>query len=60
MLVRTLEGEKVGVQCADVKGTLLRVVAVLNEQQVELVELETEEPTLERVLLHLTGRALRD
>ncbi len=38
----------------------MRVVAVLNELQVELISLETEEPNLERVFLHLTGRELRD
>jgi ABC-2 type transport system ATP-binding protein len=47
-------------ECHDVKGTLVRLVALLNELQVELVSLETEEPNLERVFLHLTGRALRD
>ncbi|MBL8796129.1 MAG: ABC transporter ATP-binding protein [Planctomycetia bacterium] len=47
-------------QCADVKGTLVRVVPLLNDQQVELLGLESEEPNLERVFLHLTGRALRD
>jgi ABC-2 type transport system ATP-binding protein len=47
-------------QCTDIKGTLPRVIALLNEEKVELVGLETEEPTLERVFLHLTGRALRD
>jgi ABC-2 type transport system ATP-binding protein len=47
-------------ECRDVKGTLLRLVALLNEVQVELTSLETEEPNLERVFLHLTGRALRD
>jgi ABC-2 type transport system ATP-binding protein len=47
-------------ECRDVKGTLLRVISVLNELQVELISLETEEPNLERVFLHLTGRALRD
>jgi ABC-2 type transport system ATP-binding protein len=47
-------------ECRDVKGTLLRVVALLNEAQTELISLETEEPNLERVFLHLTGRALRD
>jgi ABC-2 type transport system ATP-binding protein len=46
--------------CRDVKGTLVRVVAVLNELQIELVSLETEEPNLERVFLHRTGKALRD
>jgi hypothetical protein len=33
---------------------------LLNELQMELTSLETEEPNLERVFLHLTGRALRD
>jgi ABC-2 type transport system ATP-binding protein len=47
-------------ECLDVKGTLLRLVALLNELQLELTSLETEEPNLERVFLHLTGRTLRD
>jgi ABC-2 type transport system ATP-binding protein len=47
-------------ECPDVKETLLQLVAVLNELQLALVSLETEEPNLERVFLHLTGRALRD
>jgi ABC-2 type transport system ATP-binding protein len=46
--------------CRDVKKALLEVVAVLNELQVELTNLEIQEPNLERVFLHLTGRALRD
>jgi ABC-2 type transport system ATP-binding protein len=52
---RTLE-----LECADVKSALLRLVSVLNESQVDLVSLELEEPNLERVFLHLTGRELRD
>ena len=47
-------------ECPDVKPTLVRLVAVLTEQAAELVHLETEEPNLERVFLHLTGHALRD
>ena len=42
---------------SDVKGMLLRLVALLSEANVELIHLETEEPNLERVFLHLTGRA---
>ncbi len=53
-------GSELELECHDVKGALLRLVAALNEAQVELVHLETEEPNLERVFLHLTGRALRD
>jgi ABC-2 type transport system ATP-binding protein len=53
-------GRGVEVECRDVKATLVRLLAVLTEMQVELTQLETEEPNLERVFLHLTGRALRD
>ena len=52
---RTLE-----LNCRDVKANLVRLVAILNELQIELVSLETEEPNLERVFLDLTGRELRD
>jgi ABC-2 type transport system ATP-binding protein len=60
--VRLLENDSqtVELECPDVKETLVRLVAVLNEQKVELLGLETEEPNLERVFLHLTGHALRD
>ena len=60
--VRLIEpdGQGLEMECRDVKGTLLRLVALLNEMQIELISLETEEPNLERVFLHLTGRALRD
>jgi ABC-2 type transport system ATP-binding protein len=53
-------GETLELECADVKGALVRLVGVLNELKVELISLESEEPNLERVFLHLTGRALRD
>jgi ABC-2 type transport system ATP-binding protein len=47
-------------ECRDVKATLLRVAALLNTLGVDSISLETEEPNLERVFLHHTGRALRD
>jgi len=53
-------GQRLELECRDVKKTLLQLVSVLNELQLELTSLETEEPNLERVFLHLTGRALRD
>ena len=46
--------------CRAVKDTLVRLVGVLNELQVELTGLEIQEPNLERVFLHLTDKALRD
>ena len=53
-------GEAMELECRDVKSALMRLIAVLNELHIELVSLETIEPNLERVFLHLTGRALRD
>lgn len=47
-------------ECPDVKEILVRLVTILNEVKTELTSLETEEPNLERVFLHLTGRGLRD
>lgn len=46
--------------CRDVKASLLQLLVVLNDLKIELLGLETEEPNLERVFLHLTGRGLRD
>jgi len=47
-------------QCENVQETLVRLVAILQDYPGELTSLEIEEPNLERVFLHLTGRALRD
>jgi ABC-2 type transport system ATP-binding protein len=58
--LRDRDEQTLEVECGDIKATLVRLVAALNETQAELLGLETEEPNLERVFLHLTGRALRD
>jgi ABC-2 type transport system ATP-binding protein len=55
-----VDGQALELECRDVKTSLLQLVGILNEAQVELTSLETQEPNLERVFLHLTGRALRD
>jgi ABC-2 type transport system ATP-binding protein len=54
------EDRQLLLRCRDVKDTLVRLVSVLNELQVELTGLEIKEPNLERVFLHLTDKALRD
>jgi ABC-2 type transport system ATP-binding protein len=54
------DGQGIELECQDVKSALIRLVALLNEMHVELISLETQEPNLEHVFLHLTGRALRD
>ena len=46
--------------CRDVKGTLLRLGALFRETGTVPLDLEADEPNLENVFLHLTGRALRD
>jgi ABC-2 type transport system ATP-binding protein len=53
-------GREVELACDDTKSSLVRVLAALNDARVELTSLETQEPNLERVFLHLTGRGLRD
>jgi ABC-2 type transport system ATP-binding protein len=58
--VRTPNATTVEIECRDVKQVLIPLLTILNEEQVEMTGLETEEPNLERVFLHLTGRALRD
>jgi len=47
-------------ECRDVTGTLLRLVALLKDLEVELTSIEIIEPDLERVFLYLTGKTLRD
>jgi ABC-2 type transport system ATP-binding protein len=56
----TLNGETVEIECRDAKATLVQLMAILTEEHVEMTSLETQEPNLEHVFLHLTGRALRD
>jgi ABC-2 type transport system ATP-binding protein len=47
-------------ECAGVPAVLTRLLTTLQRHHVELTELETMAPNLERVFLHLTGHALRD
>ena len=56
----TADNQALELECQDPKTTLLKLIALLNEENVELTNLEIEEPNLERVFLELTGRALRD
>jgi ABC-2 type transport system ATP-binding protein len=45
---------------ADVQPVLMQLLSLLNDQNVHVADLEVQEPNLERVFLHLTGRDLRD
>jgi ABC-2 type transport system ATP-binding protein len=60
MMVRELDGFGLDLEALDVKPVLLQLLALMTEMQVDLTSLEIQEPNLERVFLHLTGRALRD
>lgn len=51
---------RVSLHCRDVKDTLPRLIAATAQTQTELLSIETVEPNLERVFLHLTGSSLRD
>jgi ABC-2 type transport system ATP-binding protein len=53
-------GDVIELHTRDVPGTLQRVLTGLTEQNVVAADLEVQEPNLERVFLHLTGRELRD
>jgi ABC-2 type transport system ATP-binding protein len=53
-------GNGLELECSDVKATLLQLLALLSELQVDLHALEMEEPNLERVFFDLTHTALRD
>ncbi|MBX9680883.1 MAG: ABC transporter ATP-binding protein [Gemmataceae bacterium] len=55
-----MEQERMKIECHSVPPTLSRWMAICQERHWTILSLETTEPNLERVFLHLTGRALRD
>jgi ABC-2 type transport system ATP-binding protein len=57
---RESEGQEFELECKYLKEALRELLAALNDLHLDLAALEIEEPDLERVFLHLTGRALRD
>jgi ABC-2 type transport system ATP-binding protein len=54
------DGAPLELYSPDIKASLIGLVALLQEMNVRLTSLETQEPNLEQVFLHLTGRGLRD
>jgi ABC-2 type transport system ATP-binding protein len=54
------ESRLLELECNDVKLALVELMRLLQQENAELVHLDIEEPNLERVFLHLTGRQLRD
>jgi ABC-2 type transport system ATP-binding protein len=58
--LRELQDQVLEVECWDVTSVLPKLLAALSDLRIPLQSLETHEPNLERVFLHLTGRQLRD
>jgi ABC-2 type transport system ATP-binding protein len=58
--LRELQDQVLEVECWDVTNVLPKLLAALSDLHIPLQSLETHEPNLERVFLHLTGRQLRD
>jgi ABC-2 type transport system ATP-binding protein len=54
------DGGAIELATRDVSGTVLHAVRALRDLGADLTSLETNEPSLERVFLHLTEKALRD
>ena len=50
----------VKVECNNGQQALVELIAFLNERDLRLVSVETLEPNLESVFLHLTGKKLRE
>jgi ABC-2 type transport system ATP-binding protein len=58
--VVSTNGDTVELECEEVRATLVQLVAALQQVGVHIAGLETSQPNLERVFLHLTGHGLRD
>ncbi|MFA5866930.1 MAG: ABC transporter ATP-binding protein [Actinomycetota bacterium] len=52
--------EEVDIVSAHGRKVLADVISVLNDDNVKIASVEVQEPDLESVFLHLTGRSLRD
>jgi len=50
----------VKIECKNGQQALVELIAFLNERDLRLVSIETLEPNLESVFLHLTGKKLRE
>lgn len=56
----SIQQNTIELACAEASKAVVKAIEALRELNVELTELETREPNLEEVFLHLTERALRD
>jgi ABC-2 type transport system ATP-binding protein len=56
----TLNKEGIDILSSQGRKVLADVITSLNERNVKIASVEVQEPNLENVFLHLTGRSLRD
>ena len=56
----TVKKDEVDILSAHGRKVLADVISVMNEGDVKIASVEVQEPDLESVFLHLTGRSLRD
>jgi ABC-2 type transport system ATP-binding protein len=54
------KGQVVKIECVNSQQALVSVVSYLGSHNLSITSLETLEPNLESVFLHLTGKSLRD
>ncbi len=54
------KGQVVKIECVNSQQALISVVSYLGSHNLSITALETLEPNLESVFLHLTGKSLRD
>ena len=54
------KGQIVKIECMNSQQALVSVVSYLGSHNLTITALETLEPNLESVFLHLTGKSLRD
>lgn len=58
--VDSAEGDTLKLATSNANELTIRVIAILRELGIELTGMETKEPTLEQVFLHLTDTVVRD
>ena len=58
--IEFVDGDTLVLSGANVPGMVIQMVEILRQMNVELTALQSQEPTLESVFLHLTERTLRD
>ncbi|MCE9532122.1 MAG: ABC transporter ATP-binding protein [Planctomycetes bacterium] len=58
--ITSTNGNSIEIACADVSASLVRIVNGLRTLNIELIDLKSQQPSLEQVFLHLTEKSLRD